>query len=187
MELKECVKEIYLGLNKKESRHTTNDKVYAYDLLTIKSVNNKFVNRDVLETYESIIKVDDKFLTKDNDIIICSKPPYNVVLIDEEMEGILVPSNFIILRDITINVNYLYNYLNLLGSKMKFNNDDENTNITKSDVEQIVVKIDENKIKKIAELSSRINKRQKAYGKLLDNDQELIRMTYVKMGVIDNE
>ena len=51
MELKECVSEIYLGINKKEVRHTSNDKIFAYKLLTIKAVNNKFINKDVLEEY----------------------------------------------------------------------------------------------------------------------------------------
>ena len=187
MELKECVSEIYLGINKKEVRHTSNDKIFAYKLLTIKAVNNKFINKDVLEEYESLIKVDDKFLTQKDDIIICSKPPYNVVLIDSDDEGILIPNNFIILRKSKIDTTYLYNYLNLIGSKMKFNSDDENTNITKGDVEQIKIDIDDNRIKKISDLSSRINKRQKAYGRLLDNDQELIKMIYIKGGVLDNE
>ena len=187
MELRDCISEIYLGLNKKEVRHTSNDKVFVYKLLTIKAVSNRFINKDVLEKYESLTKIDDKFLTKKNDIIICSKQPYNVVLIDNDDEGILIPSNFIILRNPKINPTYVYNYLNLIGSKMKFNVNDENTNITKTDVEQIIIDNDENKIKKISSLSSRINKRQKAYGKLLDNDQELIKMIYTKGGVLDNE
>ncbi len=187
MELRDCISEIYLGLNKKEVRHTSNDKVFVYRLLTIKAVSNRFINKDVLEKYESLTKIDDKFITKKNDIIICSKPPYNVVLIDNDDEGILIPSNFIILRKPKINPTYVYNYLNLIGSKMKFNVNDENTNITKTDVEQIIIDNDENKIKKISSLSSRINKRQKAYGKLLDNDQELIKMIYTKGGVLDNE
>ena len=187
MELKEYVNDIYLGLNKKETRHTSNDKIFSYKLLTIKAINNRFINKDVLEEYESLTKIDDKFLTKKEDIIICSKPPYNVVLINEEDDGILIPNNFIILRNSRLNTTFLYNYLNLLGSKMKFNKDDENTNITKADVEQIRLKIDDNKIKKISELSSRINKRQKAYGKLLDNDQELIKMIYIKGGIFENE
>ena len=180
MELRDCISEIYLGLNKKEVRHTSNDKVFVYRLLTIKAVSNRFINKDVLEKYESLTKIDDKFLTKKNDIIICSKQPYNVVLIDNDDEGILIPSNFIILRNPKINPTYVYNYLNLIGSKMKFNVNDENTNITKTDVEQIIIDNDENKIKKISSLSSRINKRQKAYGKLLDNDQELIKMIDVR-------
>lgn len=187
MEFKEYVNDIYLGLNKKETRHTSNDKVFAYKLLTIKAINNRFINKDVLEEYKSLTKIDDKFLTKKDDIIICSKPPYNVVLINDEDEGILIPNNFIILRNCKLNTTFLYNYLNLLGSKMKFNKDDENTNITKADVEQIKIDIDDDRIKKISDLSSRINKRQKAYGKLLDNDQELIKMIYVKGGVLDNE
>ena len=187
MELKEYVNDIYLGLNKKETRHTSNDKVFAYKLLTIKAVNNRFINKDVLEEYESLTKIDDKFLTQKEDIIICSKPPYNVVLINDEDEEILIPNNFIVLRNSKLNTTFLYNYLNLLGSKMKFNKDDENTNITKTDVEQIKLKIDDNKIKKISDLSSRINKRQKAYGKLLDNDQELIKMIYTKGGIFEDE
>lgn len=187
MELKDCVSEIYLGLNKKEVRHTSNDKIFAYSLLTIKAVNNRFINKDVLEKYESLTKIDDKFLTRKSDIIICSKPPYNVVLIDDDEEGILIPSNFIILRNSKINPTYVYNYLNLIGSKMKFDINDENTNITKTDVEQILIDNDEYIIKKISNLSSRINRRQKAYGRLLDNDQELIKMIYTKGGVLDNE
>ena len=187
MVLKECVKDIYLGMNKKEVRHTSNDRVFVYKLLTIKAVNNKFINQNVLEKYESLIEIDDKFLTKKDDIIICSKPPYNVVLIDEMSEGILIPNNFIVLRNCVINKVYLYNYLNLIGSKMKFDIGDENTNITKADVEQINIDIDDNKIKKISNLVSRINRRQQAYGKLLDNDQELIRMIYIKGGILEDE
>ncbi len=187
MELKDCISEIYLGMNKKEVRHTSNDKVYAYKLLTIKAVNNRFINKEVLEIYESLIKIDDKFLTRKDDIIICSKPPYNVILIYKYYEGILIPSYFIVLRNSKINTTYLYNYLNLIGSKMKYDINDENTNITKTDVEQIKIDNDENKIKKISSLSSRINKRQKAYGRLLDNDQELIKMIYTKGGILENE
>ena len=188
MKLEDCVKEIYLGLNKKETRHTSNDKTICYKLLTIKSVNNKFINTDALGTYEDLTKIDEKFLTKTGDIIICSKPPYNVILIESDNEGILVPSNFIILRDIDINKDYLYNYLNLLGSNMKLDKEDENTNITKTDIEQIKITIDDKVMKKISELCSKINKRQKAYGKLLDNDQELIKMVYLKGGIdLENE
>ncbi len=186
MKLNECVKDIYLGLNKKETRYTSNDRIIPYKLLTIKSVNNKFINQDALDEYNSLIEISDKFLTKKGDVIICSKPPYNVVLIDDD-EGILIPSNFIVLRNIKIDGTYLYNYLNLIGSKMKYDEEDGNINITKTDVEQINIKTDEKVIKKISELASKINNRQKAYGRLLDNDQELIRMVYVKGGVIENE
>ena len=188
MELKDYVKDIYLGLNKKETRHTSNDKTFCYELLTIKAINNKFINKNMLGIYENLTKIDEKFLTKSGDIIICSKPPYNVVLIDSDNEGILVPSNFIILRNADIDKEYLYNYLNLLGSNMKFDKKDENTNITKTDIEQVKIIIDDKKIKKISELCSKINKRQKAYGKLLDNDQELIKMVYLKGGIdLENE
>lgn len=184
MKIIECVKDIYLGLNKKETRHTANDNIIPYDLLTIRSVNNKFINNDLLDKYESLTKIDEKFLSKKGDIIICSKPPYNVVLVDENCENILIPNNFIILRNIDINNVYLYNYLNLLGPDMKFNKKDENNNITKSDIEQLNINYDESVVNKIADLSSKINKRQEAYGKLLDNDQELIRIVYIKGGVI---
>lgn len=187
MVLKDCVDDIYLGMNKKEVRHTSNDKIFTYKILTIKAVNNKFINKNLLEKYESLVKIDDKFLTKRNDIIICSKPPYNVVLIALENEGILIPNNFIVLRNSKINKTYLYNYLNLIGPKMKFNIDDENTNITKTDVEQINIDLDDDKIKKISDLASRINRRQQAYGRLLDNDQELIRMVYIKGGALEDE
>ena len=70
---------------------------------------------------------------------------------------------------------------------MKIDEQDDNVNITKTDVEHIKVSIDEKTIKKISNLASRINRRQEAYGKLLDNDQELIRMVYIKGGIIDYE
>lgn len=187
MKLKKITNEIYLGLNKKEIRHASNDKIFEYELLTIKSVNNKFINRNMLDTYESLTKIDDKFLTKKDDVIICSKPPYNVILVDDSYENILVPNNFIILRSSNVNVIFLYNYLNLLGSKMKNDEKDDNINITKYDVENIDVDLDNENIDKVASLSSRINKRQEAYSKLLDNDQELLEMIFVKEGIIYNE
>ena len=187
MKIIECVNEVFLGTNKKEDRHTVNDKVKVYDLLTIKSVNNKFINKNALDKFESIFPLDKKFLTKENDIIICSRPPYNVVLIDKKNEGILVPSNFIILRDSNINANYLYNYLNLIGIKMKSNIDDSNVNIKISDIEDLNIKVDDKIIKNISDITNRINKRQEAYGKLIDNDQELIKMIFEKEGVIKDE
>lgn len=174
---------IYLGQQKKEYRYTNNNELFTYKLLTQNSIRNRFINPDFLEEYDSIVKLDDKYLTKKGDIIVCSKQPYNVVLInDETEENIYITNNFVILRNLKIDSYYLYNYLNLLGFNMKFDKEDENKNITKTDIEQLEININKDMLDKVSELCSRINIRQKSYGKLLDNDEQLIKLIFEKSG-----
>lgn len=188
MKLIDIVEDIHGGTTRKEDRTTLNDKKYVYKKLTIKSVNNKFINKEFLEDFNSLNEIDEKFLTRKNDIILCTKTYNSVYIKDYNDEGFLVGGNFIILRNIKIEPSFLYNYLNLLNFNIKDLKDDANTNITKTDLENLEIPdLPDNSINKISEITETINNRQKAYATLMDNDQELIKLVYEKEGCVWDE
>ena len=191
MKLNEYVDTLLLGFNTSVKSNTLSSKEYEYKQLTISSINSCFINHNELKTIASGNRIDDKFFTKIGDIIICCKQPYNVIYIDEEKdENILVPSNFIILRDIKTNKTFLYNFLvcfrtTLLSNKKE---DGGNDNITKTEVEDFEIPVLSNEtIEKLSKVAERINKRQSLYSSLIDNDKELITSLYRKEGVIEND
>jgi len=191
MKLNEYVDTLLLGFNTSVKSNTLSSKEYEYKQLTISSINSCFINHNELKTIASGNKIDDKFFTKIGDIIICCKQPYNVIYIDEEKdENILVPSNFIILRDIKTNKTFLYNFLVCFRSTLLSNKKEDggNDNITKTEVEDFEIPVLSNEtIEKLSKVAERINKRQSLYSSLIDNDKELITSLYRKEGVIEND
>lgn len=181
MKLSKKVSMIFGGVNRteKKRRHTSNDDVLVYNVLTRTSINTGFVNKNELVEDDSLTNIDHKYLTKENDIVISSKEPFNVVLISSDDENILVDNNFVILRDSEIDVTFLYNYLKIMGKKMKSLS---SQNLTKAEIEDIEIpdSFNDKKIEKIAKITKRLNNRQKGYGTLLDNDEELIKLIYEK-------
>ena len=191
MKLNEYVDTLLLGFNTSVKGNTLSSKEYEYKQLTISSINSCFINHNELKTIASGNRIDDKFFTKIGDIIICCKQPYNVIYIDEEKdENILVPSNFIILRDIKTNKTFLYNFLVCFRSTLLSNKKEDggNDNITKTEVEDFEIPVLSNEtIEKLSKVAERINKRQSLYSSLIDNDKELITSLYRKEGVIEND
>ncbi len=191
MRLNEYVDTLLLGFNTSVKSNTLSSKEYEYKQLTISSINSCFINHNELKTIASGNKIDDKFFTKIGDIIICCKQPYNVIYIDEEKdENILVPSNFIILRDIKTNKTFLYNFLVCFRSTLLSNKKEDggNDNITKTEVEDFEIPVLSNEtIEKLSKVAERINKRQSLYSSLIDNDKELITSLYRKEGVIEHD
>ncbi len=191
MKLNEYVDTLLLGFNTSVKSNTLSSKEYEYKQLTISSISSCFINHNELKTIASGNKIDDKFFTKIGDIIICCKQPYNVIYIDEEKdENILVPSNFIILRDIKTNKTFLYNFLVCFRSTLLSNKKEDggNDNITKTEVEDFEIPVLSNEtIEKLSKVAERINKRQSLYSSLIDNDKELITSLYRKEGVIEND
>ena len=191
MKLNEYVETLLLGFNTSVKSNTLSSKEYEYKQLTISSINSCFINHNELKTIASGNRIDDKFFTKIGDIIICCKQPYNVIYIDEEKdENILVPSNFIILRDIKTNKTFLYNFLVCFRSTLLSNKKEDggNDNITKTEVEDFEIPVLSNEtIEKLSKVAKRINKRQSLYSSLIDNDKELITSLYRKEGVIEND
>ena len=108
---------------------------------------------------------------------------------------ILIPNNFIILRDIKKDKTFLYNFLicimpSLLNAKKEYkkNNGKGNDNLTQQDIEEIEIPVPKAEVlKKLSEVSNRINRRQALYSDLINNDKELINTLYRKEGVVKND
>ena len=71
----------------------------SYQLLTLRSINPdgyiEFHQMDVFNSKEELSK---EYLTQTGDIVVRLSTPYTAVYIDENSEGIVVSSNFVIIR-----------------------------------------------------------------------------------------
>lgn len=91
-----------------------NDVIKSYKQLNLKSINKKgyieFNELDILEARELI---DSYYLTKEGDIVMRLTDPFTAVYISKEMEGIVVSSNFCIIKcSDKYNAIYLSYYIN---------------------------------------------------------------------------
>jgi restriction endonuclease S subunit len=85
-----------LVLNRKEDK-TMKSKI-KYQVIQSKSVKDDLIYLDNISSFHSKEEIDDVYLTKVNDILFKVTEPFDTVLIDEDTSGLLVASNFIILR-----------------------------------------------------------------------------------------
>ena len=198
MKLCECADNIFLGYNRSAvNQNIVNPRVHEYKLLTISSMKSGFIYTKEIndnEKYASNIEIDPKYFTKKDDIIICCKQPYNMVLIKrDEEKNILIPSNFVVIRDSNIDVDYLYNYLRIkLNEFLRYKRENskvekQSDNISKADVEDIEISIPKKSLAKLSTVLKRINNRQSLYNNLINNDEELIITLLRKEGVIEND
>lgn len=101
-----------LVLKRKESK--SNNGI-AYPLLNLKSFREDAVlQKDSLDTFFASEKLDQSYLTQCGDIVVRLSFPYTAVLIDSTTEGIVISSNFVVIRinTETILSEYLYWLLN---------------------------------------------------------------------------
>ena len=101
-----------LVLKRKESKSTNG---IAYPLLNLKSFREDAVlQKDSLDTFFASEKLDQSYLTQCGDIVVRLSFPYTAVLIDSTTEGIVISSNFVVIRinTETILSEYLYWLLN---------------------------------------------------------------------------
>lgn len=70
-----------------------------YKQLNLRSINkNGYIIESELEILEAKEIIDDYYLTHEGDIIIRLTDPFTAVYIDKDMEGIVISSNFCIVR-----------------------------------------------------------------------------------------
>jgi restriction endonuclease S subunit len=87
-----------LVLKRKEARES-NGSLNMYKAITLKSFeDDAWINNDYLDKYYSIEQLDDKYLTKEHDVIIRLSYPYTAIHITKAFEGIVVPSLFAIIK-----------------------------------------------------------------------------------------
>ena len=85
-------------LSRKEAKKDQ-EIVQKYQRLTIKALGNDgFINKEELEDYNAKEKIDEGQTTHKGDIVLRLFSPLCPVLIDEETEGFVVPSQLAVLK-----------------------------------------------------------------------------------------
>ena len=91
-----------------------------YPLLNLKSFNDDAtLNIQTIDVFDSTESLNDDYLTHKGDIIVRTSSPYTAILIDNKTSGMVVSSNFVIIRcnEEKLLSEYLFWYLNT--SKIK--------------------------------------------------------------------
>ena len=106
-----------LVISRKLSRVPTK---YRYPLLNLRSIAPEgYIDTTFLDVYDAIERLAVDYLTQKNDVVIRLSAPYTSVLIDDETNGMLISSNFVVIRtdNKSISAEYLFWLLNT--SKVK--------------------------------------------------------------------
>ena len=93
-----CCAEIRSGLvlSRKQAREKTENR---YSLLTLKSIkSDATVSEGDLDVFDAVESLNKEYLTAIGDVIVRTSTPYTSVLIDEKTAGMVVSSNFVIIR-----------------------------------------------------------------------------------------
>lgn len=92
--------EVQTGLVLVRKRADAIDKdAYKYRMLTLKSFEPRgWVNEGELDVFFSKEKLENKYLTNEGDIIIRLTTPYTAICMNDKEEGLVIPSNFAIIR-----------------------------------------------------------------------------------------
>lgn len=85
-----------LVLSRKQSPTPTNAR---YHLLNLRSINaDGCVEMAMLDEYYAVESLSSEYLSQVGDVIVRLTAPYTAILIDEETAGMVVSSNFVIIR-----------------------------------------------------------------------------------------
>lgn len=101
-----------LVLSRKQAREKTENR---YSLLTLKSIkSDATVSEGDLDVFDAVESLNKEYLTAIGDVIVRTSTPYTSVLIDKKTYGMVVSSNFVIIRCYTDKLlpEYLFWLLN---------------------------------------------------------------------------
>lgn len=85
-----------LVLSRKQARESMGVR---YPLLNLRSVNPRgYIEMNLLDVFDASEKLSSEYLSQTGDVIIRLSAPYTAILIDDETVGMVVSSNFIIIR-----------------------------------------------------------------------------------------
>ncbi len=91
--------EVQTGLVLVRKRADDNRDAHKYRMLTLKSFEPQgWINEGEVDVFYSKEKLDSKYLTNKGDIIIRLTTPYTAICINDKQEGLVIPSNFAIIR-----------------------------------------------------------------------------------------
>lgn len=97
-----------LVLSRKLSREPTK---YRYPLLNLRSIAPEgYIDANLLDVYDAIERLAVEYLTQKDDVIIRLSAPYTTVLIDDDTTGMVISSNFAVIRTDhkSISAEYLF-------------------------------------------------------------------------------
>ena len=87
-----------LVLSRKQARKGTPVKM-QYSLLSFRAIHpNGYIDMEQLEDFDAAEQLSPEYLTQVGDVIIRLTSPYTAVLINEASAGMVVSSNFVIIR-----------------------------------------------------------------------------------------
>lgn len=85
-----------LVLSRKQAREPSQ---YRYQLLNLRSVKaGGYVNLDEVDIYDATEALSPEYLAQERDVVIRLSAPYTAILIDESTSGMVISSNFVIIR-----------------------------------------------------------------------------------------
>ena len=94
------ISEMQTGLVLVRKRGDAKEKdTHKYRMLNLKSFDPQgWINENEIDVFFSKEKLENKYLTNKEDIIIRLTAPYTAICINDKQEGLVIPSNFAIIR-----------------------------------------------------------------------------------------
>ena len=91
-----------------------NNSKFTYKQLNLRSINKgAYIDKYELEELKTDEIISDEYLTNEGDIVIRLTDPYTAVYITDEMKGLVITSNFAVIRgNANFSKEYLTFYLN---------------------------------------------------------------------------
>ena len=186
MKVKDVFKNIINGYN---INNATVKDVFAKSYKTLQKDSIQYTNivekKLIDKKFSSDIK--EKYFIQPRDILIFIKKPYRVGTCQFILEDskIVIPNNFIVLRDINMDYySYIFvaNYLEKVGIKKCVEENNIKENLTISYIEDIDLP-DIPKIKQmsISPLLNAINQRSAIYSNILANDDQIVNYAINKV------
>ena len=177
MKIRDAFKEVRMGINLKSSKlQGEGDEILCYTFRK-NALDYGLLLDDKLIEMNLYGEIEPKYFMQGRDIIISVKKPYKVVTYPYNTNlKIIIPSNFIILRDINMDKYsfiFVINYLNYIAMDKYFK--DKTSDLTIEEINDIELPdIPKVRQMKISGLMNNINKRGQLYSKLIKNDKEII-------------
>ena len=167
-------------LARKQDRLRENN-IYIYDSITLKSIQSSgIINKENLEKVFLKDRIDENLLTKKGDVVIRLSEPYIAIYIDENLSGLVVPSNFAIIRlfNESISGEFLKFYLNSSSGRkeiLKVSGGSNLNTINISNLKQIEIKmLDEEKQRKFVKINRLFIKEEILLTALIDEKRKYL-------------
>ncbi len=175
------ISSIRTGLVLNRYKFTSKSKeMYSYKQIGLRCFTPSiFLDKNKVEVFESKRPIEDKYFTKEGDVLVRLRAPMSAVYITRETEGLLIPSLLAVVRvnDSSIDPSYLAYYLNTRHVKRVLSKEIKGTSIPMiktGDIETLeLVAPSITKQKRLVSLLDLAQKEQDLLQKLIDEKKQL--------------